>query len=190
MIALAAALLRAGRTGSLPHSRLPFEESFPVRSLPANFADFEAQALCCAVRPPRPGATNAASPLRLVVDESSDLLNQFGASRLSELRSELARWVTGLTTGSNSELRRLEAHLTASLLRNPEAQCTYRLAPIAVPDARPVVIVQSPILRSVGRRRFLYALWESEFAAGATGSEQELGALYDELVRDIRRHAA
>jgi hypothetical protein len=201
MIALAAALLAQTRTGILcglqgsgdaTASPASAAWSFTARGLPASFEQFEAEVLCCAVteqgsrtRPGRSDRPDRPGLLRLAVDDSAEVVERFGTCRLSDIRRELTNWVAALATGSAADLKRIEAQATAGLLRHAHMQCAYRLAPLAVPNARPIVVVQVQVLRSVGRKRFLRALWESEIAVGAA-SEQEFGSLYDELVQKIR----
>jgi hypothetical protein len=193
-----------------PHDRALWGRDFAVRGFDRDFDAFNRQVLCFAVTPApdlptRPaglaGSTGLPGPgrrLGLVVEDSSAVMSRFGTSRLSELRRELACWVAVLAPGSAAQCRRLEALATASLLSRSDVQCAYRLAPIAVHGARPVVVVQLKILESVGRERFLRALWASQTGGAIAGaaqeavdaSVQEAAGLYDGLADRLRQHFA
>lgn len=199
-------------TGQDPalQDRMLWAPDFAVRGFDRDFDVFNEQVLCFAVspasdvrtRPARPAGSaalaGAGRRLGLVVEDSSAVMSRFGTSRLSELRRELACWVAVLAPGSAAQCRRLEALATATLLSRSDVQCAYRLAPLAVHGARPVVVVQLTILESVGRERFLRALWASQ-TGGADArpaqdadqdGAQDFAGLYDSLADRLRQHFA
>ncbi len=219
MIALAAAILAATHPESLralygaglpdqadaalgpdagDAGRNPEPIQFAVRGFDPDFGVFSEQVLCCAVSPDASSASPNSRRLGLVVEDSTAVMSRYGTSRLSELRREIACWVAVLAPGSTAQCRRLEALATASLLRNAQAQCAYRLPPLAVHAARPIVVVQLSVLQSFGRERFLRALWESQTgqtsfgaagnASGLAGAPYEQGSLYDSLADRLREH--
>lgn len=216
MIALAAAILAAthpesllalygadlprraegsGRPGAQDESVLSGGFTYVVRGFDRDFEVFNRQVLCCAASPATAHDRAAGRRLELVVEDSSEVMKRYGTSRLSELRREIACWIAVLAPGSAVQCRRLEALTTASLLRNAQVQCAYRLPPLAVHAARPIVVVQLSVLHSFGRDRFLRALWESQMALGAAGkatgpdgTAYEQGSLYDSLTDRLRHH--
>jgi len=152
-----------------------WSQVFPTRMVPAEFEQFEREVLCAAAKPAVRG------PVRLVVDDSPEVIDSFRTCSLSEIRREIFGWVSVLADAPVHEHRRMEAMATADLLGRADVQCSYRMPPALLMQARPVVVVQLEVLEAVGRIRFLRALWESEVAVGAAGSDREYGALFDEL---------
>lgn len=206
----------ASASSGLEAHSAPGALTFAVRGFDRDFEAFDQQVLCCAVSPAP--EMRAGRRLGLIVEDSTEVMARYGTSRLSELRREIACWVAVLAPGSAADCRRLEARATASLLSNAHAQCAYRLPPLAVHAARPIVVVQLSVLQSFGRERFLRALWESQTAGagngqsgqsgqtgqgglgasgaagvagstgGAAGAPYEQGSLFDSLDDRLRQH--
>lgn len=187
MFALAAALMQIEALEGIPGLA---GGALLVRRLSSDFEIFEREVLCAAVTPRTSLAAD--TPARLVGVDDAATLKRYETCTLAQVRVELRRWVEALHAPSSApgELLRSEAMLLRSLLRNVDAQCVYRLAPLAAPEGRPVALVRLDVLQRHGRRAVLHALWSAELAAGAGGTDREYGALYDELLERIRNAAA
>lgn len=180
MIELAAALLARSCVLNLPELGA---RSFAARAVPAQFAQFDREVLLAVAAPCGLGGQ------ALRVAEDPDICRRHGSLGLTSIRREMVGWIEALTEGrvAMADVRRIERRATAALLARSDVQCAYRLAPLVLARARPIVVVRLDVIDAVGRQRFLRALWETEMAGTGRGADQEMGALYDELCLRFRQ---